>query len=77
MFDISEITADEQYAAKENIMTTITFKDSTTIEREVRTGWFTSFVHALQVAVIMKASQAKNHAELTADWNNAWRKVEG
>ena len=48
-------------------MTTIAFKDSTTIEREVRTGWFTS----------MKASQAKNHAELTADWNNAWRKVEG
>ncbi len=58
-------------------MTTIAYKDVTSIEREVRTGWFTSFVRALQVAVIMKASQAKNHAELTADWNKAWRQVEG
>lgn len=58
-------------------MSTIAFKDSTTIEREVRVGWFTNFVHAFQVAVIMKASHAKNHAELTADWNKAWRQVEG
>tara|TARA_Y100000588_G_scaffold291132_1_gene310136 strand:+ start:81 stop:257 length:177 start_codon:yes stop_codon:yes gene_type:complete len=58
-------------------MTTIAYKDATSIERDVRTGWFTSFLQALQVAVIMKASQAKTHAELTADWNKAWRQVEG
>ena len=58
-------------------MSTIAYKDSTTIERDVRAGWFTSFVNALQVAIIMKASNAKNHAELTADWNKAWHQVEG
>lgn len=58
-------------------MTTIAFKDATSIEREIRTGWFTAFVQALRIAVIMKASQAKNHAELTADWNKAMRQVQG
>lgn len=58
-------------------MSTIAYKDSTTIERDIRAGWFTSFVNALQVAIIMKASSAKNHAELTADWNKAWHQVEG
>ncbi|WP_417827456.1 hypothetical protein [Thalassospira sp.] len=58
-------------------MTTIAFKDATSIEREVRTGWFTALVQAFQVAIIMKASEAKTHAELTADWNKAWRQVQG
>lgn len=58
-------------------MATIAFKDTTSIEREIRTNWFTSLVRAFRVAVIMKASQARNHAELTADWNKAWRQVEG
>jgi hypothetical protein len=58
-------------------MTTIAYKDATSIEREVRIGWFTALVQAFQVAVIMKASQAKNHAELTADWNKAMHQVQG
>jgi len=58
-------------------MTTIAFKDATSIEREVRIGWFTALVQAFQVAIIMKASQAKNHAELTADWNKAMHQVQG
>ena len=58
-------------------MTTIAFKDATSIEREVRIGWFTALVQAFQVAIIMKASQAKTHAELTSDWNKAVHQVQG
>lgn len=58
-------------------MATLALKDTTTIEREVHVNWFTNLVHALQVAVIMKASKARTHDELMTEWNNAWRQVEG
>ncbi len=58
-------------------MATLVLKDTTTIERDVRIGWFTNLVHALQVSVIMKASKARSHDELMTDWNKAWHQVEG
>ncbi|MCC9621094.1 hypothetical protein LPB41_05255 [Thalassospira sp. MA62] len=58
-------------------MATIAYKDITSIEREVRSNWFANFINALQVALIMKASQAKSHKELMADLNKAWHQVEG
>lgn len=58
-------------------MAMLALKDTTTLEREVRVNWFINLVHALQVAVIMKASKARSHDELVTEWNNAWRQVEG
>lgn len=40
-------------------------------------GFWVNLIKSLRVALIMQNTQARTHAELMAEWRQAWREVDG